>query len=83
MRTKTYFGEPLRRHDEFVYSMAVDEDGQRGVSVSWDSTLRIWDAKTGECVGLKCVGQPLKGHGDFVDSVGYKCGWGKNCFRLR
>jgi WD40 repeat protein len=33
---------------------------------SYDKTIRIWDAETGDAVG-----QPLKGHTDSIHSVAY------------
>jgi WD40 repeat protein len=35
-------------------------------SASWDTTVRLWDPRTGHPVG-----QPLSGHGDFVWSVAF------------
>ena len=45
-------------------SVAFSPDGQRIVSWSEDSTLRLWDAKTGEQIG-----DPLLGHENLVFSV--------------
>jgi WD40 repeat protein len=39
-------------------------DGHRIVSGSWDNTLRLWDADTGQPIG-----QPLTGHTNVVFSV--------------
>ncbi|KAG8730385.1 hypothetical protein FRC10_002753 [Ceratobasidium sp. 414] len=49
-------------HDGVAYS----PDGQHIVSGSYDKTIRIWDAQTGQPLG-----QPLQGHTWFVTSVAY------------
>ena len=54
----------LPGHTDSVLSVAVSPDGGRIVSGSDDSTVRIWDAQTGEPIG-----QPLQGHTDRVLSV--------------
>ena len=47
-------------------SVAYSPDGRYIISGSKDSTIRIWDAKTGAAVG-----EPLKGHTYGVHSVAY------------
>ena len=54
------------RHTEIVSSVAFRPDGQRIVSGSWDDTLRIWDADTGQPIGA-----PLTGHTDAVFCVAF------------
>ena len=49
-----------------MYSVAFSPDGQRIVSGSDDSTVRVWDAATGQPVG-----QPLTGHTGAVTSVAF------------
>ena len=52
-------------------SVAYSPDGCHIISGSHDRTIRIWDAKTGDAVG-----DPLKGHTDWVWSVAYSPdGW--------
>jgi WD40 repeat protein len=53
-------------HDSGVNSVAFSHDGSRIVSGSWDTTLRLWDAKTGQPIGA-----PLTGHDSGVHSVGF------------
>ena len=47
----------MEGHKSTVCSAQFSPDGQKIVSASWDSTLRVWDAVTGVCL------QTLKGHG--------------------
>ena len=48
-----------------VESVAYSPDGQLIASGSWDRTIRLWDANTGELL------QTLEGHTGWVDSVAY------------
>jgi hypothetical protein len=53
----------LHGHTGPVTSVAVSPDGQRVVTGSWDTTARVWDARTGQSL------VELKGHTDVVTSV--------------
>src|SRR5258708_33512735 len=44
----------------------LSPDGKRVVTVSADKTARLWDADTGEQIGL-----PLIGHTDIVSSAAF------------
>jgi hypothetical protein len=35
-----------------VEQVAMTPDGQRAVSISWDSTIRIWDLSAGKCMSI-------------------------------
>src|SRR6516164_8408013 len=39
------FPEPA--HDKSIWSLAFEENGKRLVTASWDKTVRVWDALTG------------------------------------
>ncbi|KAJ3983176.1 quinon protein alcohol dehydrogenase-like superfamily, partial [Lentinula detonsa] len=56
----------LKGHTEGVFSVAFSPDGKRIVSGSWDWSIRIWNADTGEAIG-----DPLQGHSKEVNSVAF------------
>ncbi|MFZ4765454.1 MAG: WD40 repeat domain-containing protein, partial [Roseimicrobium sp.] len=37
-------------HSGFVYACAFSPDGQRLLSGSYDKTLKLWDAASGQCL---------------------------------
>ncbi|KIM32662.1 hypothetical protein M408DRAFT_41207, partial [Serendipita vermifera MAFF 305830] len=53
-------------HEGSVYSVCFSLDGKRIASGSADTTIRVWDAETGEVVA-----RPLEGHSDWVRSVAF------------
>ena len=53
----------LAGHGDWVCSAQFSPDGQSIVSASWDETVRVWSAATGECV------QTLWGHSGPVYSA--------------
>ena len=54
----------LRGHSSYVYPVAFSPDGRWLASGGWDSTVRLWDAVTGE----PCASLP---HPSFVRSLAY------------
>ncbi|KAG2343516.1 hypothetical protein BDR05DRAFT_963087 [Suillus weaverae] len=56
----------LRGHTGEVRSVSFSPDGTRIVTGSLYSTVRLWDAATGQPVG-----EPLRGHTDLVSSVSF------------
>ena len=63
------FGSPLRGHMNRVSSVCFSPDGAKIVSGSWDKTVLIWDAASGEQL---CS---LKAHSDWVRAVAWSpCG---------
>jgi hypothetical protein len=59
---------PHRRIDTpaAIEAVAFSPDGRRIVSGSWDNTLRLWDAASGQPIG-----SPLQGHTNSVISVAF------------
>ncbi|QRV86978.1 Vegetative incompatibility protein HET-E-1 [Ceratobasidium sp. AG-Ba] len=57
---------PLIGHTDWVWSVAYSPDGAYIASGSWDETIRMWDAHTGQQVG-----HPLTGHTWPAWSVAY------------
>ena len=55
----------LEGHSGYVYSVAYSPDGTKIISGSYDKTIKIWNANTGECL------KTLEGHSYFVNSVAY------------
>src|SRR5712671_6613967 len=53
-------------HSSTVSSVAFSPNGSRIVSGSWDDTIRLWDAETGDAIG-----KPLEGHSSPVNSVAF------------
>ncbi|KIM34905.1 hypothetical protein M413DRAFT_32925 [Hebeloma cylindrosporum] len=75
----------MNGHTRWITSVAFSPDGARIVSGSSDKTIRIWDVETGnqfrasadktvwiwDAVMGKPVGEPLRGHTDWVTSVAF------------
>ncbi|EXL39506.1 hypothetical protein FOCG_17883 [Fusarium oxysporum f. sp. radicis-lycopersici 26381] len=53
----------LEGHSGYVNSVVFSHDSKKVASASFDKTIRIWDAETGECE------RELKGHSNRVNSV--------------
>jgi WD40 repeat protein len=50
-------------HGNRVNGVAIDRDGKRGLSASWDGALRYWNLETGELI------RQMAGHADGINSV--------------
>ncbi|HZH13345.1 MAG TPA: TIR domain-containing protein [Archangium sp.] len=59
-------------HASFVTECAWSPDGLRLLSGSWDNSLRVWDAASGECL------LTLSGHASLVTA----CAWSPDGLRL-
>ncbi|MYK22017.1 S8 family serine peptidase, partial [Candidatus Poribacteria bacterium] len=55
----------LKRHTDFVSSVAFSPDGRTLASGSWDDTIRLWNPRTEEHLAT------LNGHTDRVTSVAF------------
>jgi WD40 repeat protein len=56
----------LAGHTRWVRSVAFSPDGAWIASGSHDTTIRLWDAKTGTAIG-----KPLRGHNNWVRSIAF------------
>ncbi len=56
--------KPLGGHTDDIRSVVYSPNGQRIISASADSSIRIWDAKSGSAIG-----KTLQGHADRVTSI--------------
>src|SRR5881394_3648625 len=69
--------QTLEGHSQSVSSVAFSHDSARLASASYDSTVKIWDASSGECL------QTLEGHSHAVWSVAFShCLSAMQCLRL-
>src|SRR5271155_5445632 len=57
--------QTLEGHSNCVSSVAFSHDSARLASASYDDTVKIWDASSGECL------QTLEGHSNCVSSVAF------------
>eukprot|EP00760_Papus_ankaliazontas_P028877 PhM_4_TR4049/c1_g1_i1/m.42311/K14753/RACK1; guanine nucleotide-binding protein subunit beta-2-like 1 protein len=65
---RTSFALPQKRfegHSGFVQDVAMSQDGEFALSGAWDSTLRLWSTKSGECRSV------FRGHTKDVLSVAF------------
>ncbi|KZV95430.1 WD40 repeat-like protein [Exidia glandulosa HHB12029] len=56
----------LNGHEDHVMQVAISPDGRLLASCSYDRTIRLWDAETGNAVG-----EPMLGHTSHVFSVAF------------
>ena len=51
--------QTLEGHSSLVHSVAFSHDSTRLASVSWDHTVKTWDARSGACLQTLDVGRAL------------------------
>ncbi|KAH9963996.1 quinon protein alcohol dehydrogenase-like superfamily [Lactifluus volemus] len=56
----------IEAHDESIDCLAFSSDGERIASTSYDGTIRVWDATTGQIIA-----GPFTGHTEWVTSVAF------------
>jgi WD40 repeat protein len=52
-------------HTDDVSSVAFSPDGLIVVSAGWDKSVKLWDARTGQCL------RTLRGHSDWIQSLAF------------
>ena len=68
VQRKYIVGKPLRSlhgHNHFVSSLALNQDGTKLVSGSWDKTIRLWDVATSKTDAI------FKGHTKDILCIGF------------
>ena len=59
--------------DTYVRSVSFSPDGTKVASGSGDTTVKLWDVTSGECL------QTLEGHSSDVYSVSFFSRWDEGC----
>ena len=49
----------MQGHSRAVTSVAFSPDGNTLATGSWDNAARLWDVRTGKCVGVPLQVRPL------------------------
>ncbi len=55
----------FRGHTQRLGDAAITPDGSMVATCAWDGTIRVWDGRTGECLGVHM------GHEDVLWSIGF------------
>ncbi len=45
----------LEGHSDYVCDVAISTDGGKIVSCSYDNTVRVWSAETGQVLACRCA----------------------------